>query len=310
MNRNKLNVRLTLVLLFTATVLLVVLAAGSGEAEGKTITVDGDGEADCTSIREAVDKASEGDTIRVWEGNYSGTVEVNKSLKIIGNGTEKTKLRSIGLYENTGKTVLEDLAFGFDSFFGTVFLDLFANDVVIRNCSIKGSSTGIYSTVGTRNITIIDCLVANCSSTGILADFTDSRIISCTIENCNYGIWGDGDKNIVENCILRNNIWGIAFERGGYQNSINGCSFEGNEIAIYDGGKDTTLNDNHFLNNKKRVERPEEPFLSFEKQYLLFIFMIVLFTAITVGVVLRRSKRENYYKPQLRNSNDTEKEKN
>ena len=62
------------------------------EAEGKTITVDDDGEADYETIQDAVNASEDGDTIRVWEGTYKENVVVNKTVSLIGNGSESTTI--------------------------------------------------------------------------------------------------------------------------------------------------------------------------------------------------------------------------
>ena len=77
------------------TILTLFLLLTAQDASARTIVVDDDdddGEGDYTTIKDAVDAAEDGDTIRVWEGNYryfGETTIVNKTLGIIGNGTEK-----------------------------------------------------------------------------------------------------------------------------------------------------------------------------------------------------------------------------
>jgi len=53
---------------------------------GNTLYVGGTGEGNYTSIQDAIDDASDGDTIRVYNGLYNEVVEVNKRLNLIGNG--------------------------------------------------------------------------------------------------------------------------------------------------------------------------------------------------------------------------------
>ncbi|MCK4970220.1 MAG: right-handed parallel beta-helix repeat-containing protein, partial [Thermoplasmata archaeon] len=75
----------------------------SAVADAKTIIVDDDwAGANYSSIREAVDAASDGDTIRVYAGMYNEDTQVNKRLDIIGNGTDT-------IINGTGK----DHTFGF-----------------------------------------------------------------------------------------------------------------------------------------------------------------------------------------------------
>ena len=66
------------------------------------ITVDDDGAGNYTTVQQAIDNASAGDTINVWPGTYSENVVVNKTLTIIGNGTGKTETFSYST--TTGST--------------------------------------------------------------------------------------------------------------------------------------------------------------------------------------------------------------
>ena len=66
---------------------LLVIMEG---AEGKTITVDDDGNGDYERIQQAIDNATDGDTIRVWDGTYLENVVVDKALRVSGNGSDVT----------------------------------------------------------------------------------------------------------------------------------------------------------------------------------------------------------------------------
>lgn len=72
---------------------IVFICIFNSEAHATTWTVDDDGGEDFASIQEAIDAASSGDTIRVYEGIYEENVVVDKNINIIGNGSEKTEVR-------------------------------------------------------------------------------------------------------------------------------------------------------------------------------------------------------------------------
>ena len=76
---------------FVVVALLFLMACG---VEGRTITVDDDGEAEFTSIQDAINVSVDGDSVQVWDGEYREALIVNKSISIIGNGSEKTSLNS------------------------------------------------------------------------------------------------------------------------------------------------------------------------------------------------------------------------
>jgi nitrous oxidase accessory protein NosD len=65
--------------------LLVLHAQSSKTANaGRTWTVDDDGPADFHTVQEAVDAASNGDTIFVHNGTYLERVVVNKTISLLG----------------------------------------------------------------------------------------------------------------------------------------------------------------------------------------------------------------------------------
>ena len=75
-------------LLLAGGIILLTLTAEGASA--KTITVDDDGGADFSSIQEAVDAAEAGDTIRVFDGTYYENIVLNKTVTLLGNGSETT----------------------------------------------------------------------------------------------------------------------------------------------------------------------------------------------------------------------------
>ncbi len=81
---------------------LLTLAAGlslllilTNSASGKDIHVDSEGNGDFETISEALETAEEGDTIRVYEGNYRENPVVKKGVAIVGNGTDKTVITGV-----------------------------------------------------------------------------------------------------------------------------------------------------------------------------------------------------------------------
>jgi len=76
-----------ILIMLTISLLLLLLPGGG---EGATITVDDDGGADYTKIQDAIDNATEGDTIEVRDGTYKENLIINKSIELIGSGNETT----------------------------------------------------------------------------------------------------------------------------------------------------------------------------------------------------------------------------
>ena len=69
-------------------ILIILFTAPTGA--GADLIVSQDGNGDYSTIREAIENATEGDTIRVWEGEYNERVVVSKTLTLIGNGSDST----------------------------------------------------------------------------------------------------------------------------------------------------------------------------------------------------------------------------
>jgi hypothetical protein len=63
---------------------------GDNPSFGKTITVDDDGNADYTRIQDAIDNASDGDTVFVYNGTYYENIVVSKHLLLKGENVENT----------------------------------------------------------------------------------------------------------------------------------------------------------------------------------------------------------------------------
>ena len=62
------------------------------------IIVDCNGHGNYTKIQDAIDNASTGDTIYVWEGVYYENIVINKTVSLIGNNSKNTKI--IGNMDN------------------------------------------------------------------------------------------------------------------------------------------------------------------------------------------------------------------
>ncbi len=87
-------IALLLLVAFTlsATLLLPSIQADPGDI----IIVDLNGNGDHTTVQAAIDAASDGDTVLVWDGLYEEDVVIDKKLTIVGNGTEITILSGTG----------------------------------------------------------------------------------------------------------------------------------------------------------------------------------------------------------------------
>lgn len=101
-----------------------------------TLTVDDDlvqkPDADYTSIQDAVDAASAGDTIKVYPGSYAESVNVDKTLSILGaQETRNARRRSI---DPTREAIVDTPATG------TAGFHLAADNILIKGFTIQDVS--------------------------------------------------------------------------------------------------------------------------------------------------------------------------
>lgn len=189
----------TRVACFTLTVVLIssffsfVVTILPQNARAFTLFVGGSGPGNYTTIQEAVDMASPGDTVFVYSGTYQGTVEVNKPLSLVGEVANSTIIEFIGSGSNV----------------------LVTSDWV----NITGFSI-IRSLPGGNNW-------------GILVDNADFCSISNNIISSNSigGIFlSESDHNVVAGNLISDNLDGIAIGSSNH-NTITDNTFFRNRVG-------------------------------------------------------------------------------
>jgi len=186
---------------------------------GDTLYVGGSGPGNYSTIQEAIDDASDGDTIYVYSGTYFEDVKINTSIVLQGEDKESTIIHGGG----------------FGSGDAVVFVS--ADNVEITGFSISnscpywpGSGIGLYSN---EQCIVTDNIVSDCFL-GINAFITSDATISMnTVSDSEIGIHVQASKR---NTITRNTMQDN--HRGMY---LNGASF--NEIT-----------ENNFINNERHFD--------------------------------------------------------
>jgi parallel beta-helix repeat protein len=170
---------------------------------GNTLYVGGSGPNNYTKIQDAVDNASNGDTVFVFDDSspYYETIMINTSLSLQGENSETTIINgSLGNYPDWNHT------------FG---VSINADNVTIRGFTIQGCNlSGITISASTCNIT-----------TNILAD--NYYGITMGSENDTQK---KGSNTIINNLFLRDDA-GI-YVSGGWNNIITENVFSQNMISI------------------------------------------------------------------------------
>ncbi len=195
----------------------------NAQASGSTLHV-GSGQT-YNNIQDAIDAASNDDTIYVHSGTYNENIVVDKQIKlngedetstiIEGEGTDHTITVNVSNVEISSFTIKNT---GLSSSYSCIKLDA-ATNCKISNNTLKESGNGFY-------------LVGNSNQ---------NTIRDNTFEYNNIGIYfSNGDDNIVRNNIIRNNnAYGVQCSQYSTGNKIFINDFDDNNI---ENARDLTSN--------------------------------------------------------------------
>ncbi len=182
-------------------------------AERPTLTVDDSGGADYVTIHEAVENASSGYQIFVYNGTYYEHVVVDKTLIIKGESRDSVIVNGSGA--------------------GKIFL-ITANKVKITRFTITDGEYGIY--LDHSNKTYLAYNKIDTYDYGIFANRTnDAYVASNTITKGRYGILTDHVNNdaIRYNDISYNTEYGAKDYDSTLKNCFNWNYFHHNNVAYY-----------------------------------------------------------------------------
>jgi parallel beta-helix repeat protein len=216
-------------------------------------------------IQDAIDAASDGDTVYVFNGIYWSVVIDNKTINLVGEDRNNTIINGTGS--------------------GTAVFIMHTNWVNMTNFNVSGGSYGI-KLINSSNNTIKDNIMLLHYSGINLYKSSDNRIINNIIlnllgsfndrsgielnwshrnlilnNNCSFSFIGIlvewSSYNIIQNNICNNNFWdGIHIEDTSYWNKIIGnTASRNNKTGIFMGGlgqgepNRNYITDNIVLNN-------------------------------------------------------------
>ena len=209
-------------------------------------------------IQDAIDNATEFDVIRVFEGTYNELVVVDRTVKLIGNGSEETsitgwrsaggivELRADGIMIS-GFMVSHELQYK-----AHIGIYVPSNNCIIRENTISNAYHGIYldncSGVTVKN----NACLFNKNEGVYIESSNNCTITSNTCENNNEGIRLESSSNctIMDNTCSSNNRDGIYLLDS--SNSIiehNTCSFNSNHGICLNDSIDCTITSNIITSN-------------------------------------------------------------
>jgi parallel beta-helix repeat protein len=220
-------------------IILIVTTMGNfrcGDAnssDGETLYVGGSGEGNYTKIQDAIDNASDGDMIFVYNNSspYNENVVVNKSISLVGENKEDT------IIDGGGKEHV--VAIGY-------YVEGSISGFRIMNSSGEEGWAGIA--IWKSNFHISNCIIMN-NYIGIGFANSSGSISNCNISNNRYDIYFYNSPNQISNCNISNGNYGIYLDSSS-NDQISNCEIDDNLYGIYvDSSIDNTLNCNCFNNS-------------------------------------------------------------
>jgi parallel beta-helix repeat protein len=198
-------------LIMVSSIVILVEIADRVEAP-TTHYVGGGGPGNYSKIQWAIDNASDGDTVFVYNGTYIENLNVNKTINLTG--------------ENKNNTIIDGK--------GTM------NHIV----------TITADAVNITNITITGTIVGNTYAGIKMNDVTNCNILDINSSYNGLGIYLiDSPANFIRNSNISNNYFGIRLESSSV-NNINHNELQYNKYGIHvTDSSDIIIIDNHFLND-------------------------------------------------------------
>ncbi|HEC82376.1 MAG TPA: PKD domain-containing protein [Thermoplasmatales archaeon] len=190
------------------------LHAGQAEAQtlGRNILyVGGSGPNNYTNIQDAIDNASNGDTIKVYNGTYYENVVINKTINLIGEDRNGTIIdaegNGIAVKVNANKVNISNFTLKNASlYYPNAVIKVQSSFNSISYCDIIRGRSCIYFEHSNNN-TILTCNISD-SDTGIYFEHSNNNtILTCNISDNRNGVDGEGNtnNNTISQCSIKNN---------------------------------------------------------------------------------------------------------
>jgi nitrous oxidase accessory protein len=221
-----------IILLFIVTCIIPVTAqniekSSQSTSRGNWLYVGGSGSGNYSKVQDAIDNASDGDTVFVYHGMYREcNISVDKGITLLGENKTTTHIDGRGylviFFINVSNVTVRNftLVNTSGSGFGQAILikkypaQGALENFCISDCIITNDDKGIYFTYVT-NISISSCHIHHNTAQSIVAESSSNiQITNCIINNNGINLGGGvsrggsiyfvgGDSNIsISNCVI------------------------------------------------------------------------------------------------------------
>ncbi|DAC72481.1 MAG TPA: hypothetical protein DSN98_04905 [Thermoplasmata archaeon] len=255
---------------------------------GNTLYVGGSGPGNYTTIQAAVNNATNGDTVFVYNATYNENVDTKlKKISLIGEDRDTTiiagQTTAPVLRIGTSDTTVSEFTLTGTPTEIIVQVATLSENIFISNNLIKDGAYGISLAISTSKVTITDNTIINNAFIGIQLQTSSLNVISGnSIENNGaQGIelsLGSNHNSILNNSInnnakegilisgitstvntiagnnISNNEIGVRFSSAGsnkiQSNNIQGSAMEG---VLLQSSKENVIEKNNFIDNKRQA---------------------------------------------------------
>ena len=195
---------------------------------GNWLYVGGSGEGNYTKIQDAIDNATEGDTVFVYNGTYSGNLKVNKSINLIGEDKNTTIIDGAtnGNDVNISADNVKIVGFTIDNCSNGAGICLYSNNCIITDNIISYNIAGIL--IGIETYYGSDSY----EPTVILSYGYNTITNNLIIGNKGLGIGLTGENNTIKGNIISQTQYGIMLMFAVANNLSNNFISE-NEYGIF-----------------------------------------------------------------------------
>ena len=227
-------------------VIIVMPAAAAFEPGECDITVCASG-CDYSSMEVAVESATDGQTVCVYNGTYGGAISINTpNVTVKGEGADvvtwdggsENKI-SLGPISDASGCILEGFTIK-GAVAGSDFVKPLAPNCIIRNCVFEGLTSSYGVLVSASNTTFENNVFVNCTGVGSLTlPPNGSKVINNTFINNGGGILLYGallatapNGTITRNNIISNTGKGFWLYNAGPDNKIYLNNIVDNDVSV------------------------------------------------------------------------------